>query len=267
MKFLFAFLILLVLYALSLQGRRGHPGWDRLLGFSYAHRGLHDDIRPENSLSAFRGAMEHGYGVELDVHMMADGHLAVIHDSSLKRTAGVDVRIEDLTAAQLQDYHLEGTSETIPLFADVLKLFDGKVPMIVELKPERGNYAALCRKACDMMKEYSGPYCMESFDPRCVLWLKQQEPQIIRGQLSENYFKGDSKLPWYLKLMLVYHLEYFLTRPDFVAYKFVHRKNLSNFLVRKLWKVQGVTWTLQSQDEHDAALAEGWIPIFENYHP
>ena len=59
----------------------------------------------------------------------------------------------------------------------------------------------------------------------------------------------------------------FLTRPDFVAYKFSDRKTVSNFLCRKLWCVQGVTWTIKSQQDLDAAVAEGWIPIFEDYEP
>ena len=81
------------LYALSVQGRTGHPGLESLKGWKYAHRGLHDDALPENSMAAFRAALEAGYGIELDIHLMKDGKLAVIHDTSLKRTAGADVKI------------------------------------------------------------------------------------------------------------------------------------------------------------------------------
>lgn len=257
----------LIVYLLCLRGRRNHPGLEQLRGWHYAHRGLHDTVRPENSLSAFRAAVEHGYGAELDIHLMADGELAVIHDASLKRTAGADVKIEDLTSEQLNDYHLQGTSETIPLFSDVLKVFDGKTPLIIELKPERGNHAALAQKACEMLDSYKGVYCMESFDPRCIYWLKKNRPDIIRGQLAENYFRSDSKLPWVLKFILSYHLEYFLTVPDFVAYHFDHRKNLSNLLVRKFWGVQGVLWTLQNEQQQKVCVDEGWISIFENYLP
>ena len=41
-----------------------------------------------------------------------------------------------------------------------------------------------------MLKKYKGAYCVESFDPRCILWLKKHRPLIIRGQLSENFFRG-----------------------------------------------------------------------------
>ena len=98
-----AVIVLLALAAfwlLSLRGRKGHPGMAALRGTSYAHRGLHGSGVPENSMKAFRLAFERGYGLELDLHLMKDGNLAVIHDSSLKRTAGKDVRIEDLTAEE-----------------------------------------------------------------------------------------------------------------------------------------------------------------------
>ena len=90
---------LLILYFLTVRCRHGHKMIGKLQGWDFAHRGLHGNGVPENSMEAFRLALEGGYGIELDVHLMADGNLAVIHDASLKRTAGVDVRIEDLTLA------------------------------------------------------------------------------------------------------------------------------------------------------------------------
>ena len=40
-----------------------------------------------------------------------------------------------------------------------------------------------------------------------------------------------------------------------------------NWICRKLYGVQGLTWTLQTKEEYDIALKEGWIPIFENFIP
>ena len=85
-------------YTLGLHGRKGHPDLELLRKYRFAHRGYHDKpVVPENSLPAFRRAIAHGWGAELDVHLMKDGTLAVIHDSSLLRTAGADVQIEELT--------------------------------------------------------------------------------------------------------------------------------------------------------------------------
>ncbi len=265
---LIATALLFVLYVLALRGRTGHPGLAELRKWNYAHRGLHDASRPENSMAAFRAALDHGYGIELDVHLLKDGNLAVIHDSNLKRTAGADVNIEDLATEDLQKYQLDDTQETIPEFRQVLDLYAGKAPLIVELKPADDNFAALSDKTCQMLDSYNGPYCLESFDPRCVRWLQQNRPELIRGQLAYDYIRSPEKnLPFSLKFMLTHQLENFLVQPDFVAYRYCDRKNLGNFIVRKIWGVQGVTWTLENPREHENAVNEGWIPIFENYEP
>lgn len=109
---------------------------------------------------------------------------------------------------------------------------------------------------------------MESFDPRCVRWLKQNRPDIVRGQLTEKFKAvpgGPSPL---LLFALTNNLLNFLTLPDFVAYKFDDRKcTLTNALWQKIWGVQGVSWTLKTREDYDTAVTEGWIPIFEDIRP
>ena len=122
------FILVFVLYLLALRGRKGHPLLEQLRQWKYAHRGLHGNGVPENSMAAFQLALDSGYGIELDIHLLADGNLAVIHDASLLRTAGVDVKIEDLTTQDLCNYRLENSEEMIPTFRQVLELFDGKAP-------------------------------------------------------------------------------------------------------------------------------------------
>ena len=258
---------LIILTTFAVRGRKGHPGLKALQGWCYAHRGLHGNGVPENSMAAFRAALDHGYGIELDLHLLKDGNLAVIHDSKLVRTTGAEGCVEDLTTKDLTNYRLENTEETIPLFSQVLELYRGEAPLIVELKATSKNHGALCEAACNMLESYNGPYCLESFDPRCVAWLKKHRSHLIRGQLTENFFKSNSKLPGIVKFVMKYNLLHIATRPDFVAYRFSDRKNISNFLCRKLWKVQGVTWTLRCKEDFDTAVAEGWIPIFENFEP
>ena len=260
-------LILLVLYLLALRGRTDNPGMEELRRWNYAHRGLHGGSLPENSMAAFRAALEGGYGIELDLHLLRDGNLAVIHDSLLKRTTGAEGRIEDLTTEDLKNYSLEGTAETIPTFRQVLELFDGKAPMIVELKPVGGNHAALAAEACRQLESYSGAYCIESFDPRCLFWLKKHRPQIVRGQLSMNFFRQPEGQPFVIQLLLTCHLLNFLSRPDFIAYKFADRNRLGCFLCRKLWHIQGVSWTIRTPEDHAQARTEGWLSIFEGFRP
>lgn len=261
-------IVLIILFLFTLRCRSAHPGMEALKGWAYAHRGLHGNGVPENSMAAFKAALDGGYGIELDIHLLKDGNLAVIHDSLLNRTTGQPGRIEDLTTEQLKDYRLEGTEETIPEFMDVLTLYNGKAPLIVELKPADNNHAALTEAACRMLESYKGTYCLESFDPRCIAWLKKNRPQIIRGQLTENYFKSRSDLPDYLKFLLKHNMTNFLTVPDFVAYRYADRKDtVTNDICRKLWKAQGVSWTLKTPDEYRVAVDEGWLPIFEGFRP
>ena len=255
------------LYVLSVQGRTGHPGLAGLQGWKYAHRGLHGNGLPENSMAAFRAALENGYGIELDIHLMKDGNLAVIHDTSLKRTAGVDVKITDLTTEDLPKYPLEGTEEIIPTFSQVLELYAGKAPLIIELKDD-GNSKALVDAAVKAMEGYEGAYCMESFHPQCVYHLKKSHPQVIRGQLVMDYFKEKkSTLHPALKWIITNQAENFLTKPDFVSYRFSDRNVFSNRLARKFWGLQGVSWTIKTQEDLDQAVAEGWLPIFEGFKP
>ena len=219
-------------------------------------------------MAAFRASLEGGYGIEFDVHLLADGNLAVIHDSSLKRTTGRDGCVEDLTTEQLKDYPLEGTEETIPTLRELLDLYNGKAPLIVELKPAGNNHAALCQAVCDMLESYKGAYCVESFDPRCVMWLKRNRPKVIRGQLAEDFVKSDQKHPWILRFVLQHMLMNFLAVPDFVAYKYADRKRSpSVWIGRKLYGAAGVSWTLKTQEEFDIAVQEGWLPIFEGFEP
>lgn len=260
-------ILLLLLYLLSLRGRTGMPGLAELKKWKYAHRGLHNAQRPENSMAAFRAALEQGYGVEFDLHLLKDGNLAVLHDSNMERMTGHKGIVEDLTAEQLTNYHLNGTDQTIPEFRQLLELFDGRVPLIIELKSYRKNAYALAEAACKMLEGYCGPCCIESFDPYVVYWLRKNRPEFIRGQLAYNSLKDGTAYPLPLRFVTTYLLENFLTRPDFVAYDYESRKNLSAFLCRKFWGLLGVSWTLRTREQYDQAVKEGWLPIFERFIP
>lgn len=260
-------LLVVGVYLFCLMGRRNHRNMRKLKRWKYAHRGLHDSEKPENSMAAFRAALEDGYGIELDVHLLKDGNLAVIHDYDLQRVTGREGKVENLTVGELTDYSLNGTDQTIPRFEDVLALFHGKAPLIVEVKCDNNNHAALCEAVCKVLDDYDGLYCIESFDPRAIRWMKENRPDIVRGQLSENWMGKELPIPGILKWMLTYHLMNVYTRPDFIAYRFEDRKTFGTDICRKFLKVPGVSWTIKSKEDFDTAVAEGWIPIFEGFKP
>ncbi|MBD5149634.1 MAG: glycerophosphodiester phosphodiesterase [Oscillibacter sp.] len=258
-------------WCLLLQPRRGQPGWDKLGPVRYAHRGLHDleQGRPENSMAAFRAAAEGGFGAELDLHLMADGRLAVVHDSDLSRVCGKKVYIEDLTAGDLIDYPLQGTAETIPLFEDVLALFEGKTPLVVELKAERGNASALTDAAMALLAGWNGTYCVESFHPGVLLRLKARYPDVIRGQLSQNFMKGSevNGLALPTRFLLTNLLTSAFTKPDFIAYNCLDRQNVSLRLMKQLYGVHEVAWTVRDEETMERLEAEEVPVIFEKFVP
>lgn len=253
------------LWILALRCRRGHRLWPELRRWRYAHRGLHDGAAgiPENSLAAFRCAVEGGYGAELDVHLTKDGRLAVVHDDSLQRMCGANLRVSQSTAAELEALRLAGTSERIPFLEEVLPLFAGRAPLIVELKVDGHNAAALCRAATELLDQSAVTYCVESFHPLAVRWLKRHRPDICRGQLSQNFLRERSGLHWAAAWGITNLLTNFLTQPDFVAFRYEHRDTLAVRLCRRVWGPGMAFWTLRSMEDVAQCEREGAIPIFE----
>lgn len=267
MVFVLIILVIALLFVPALAGRGEKERFEAFRGVPIAHRGLHNKPQiPENSMPAFSRAVDKGYGIELDLHLLADGGLAVFHDNTLVRTTGAEGRVKDLTSDELKNYRLEGTENTIPAFPEVLKLVDGKVPLIIELKAE-GNSAELCKATLKALENYSGAYVIESFDPRPLIWLKNNRPDITRGQLSQNFIKEPSGLKLPLRLVLTSLVLNFLTKPDFIAYNFSHRNNIFNKICIKLWKLQPVVWTIENNNDYKTAAQEGAILIFEQFEP
>ena len=263
-------LILALAWAILLRARRGSESMRAMRQFRYAHRGLYDKAAgiPENSLSAFSRAVAHGFGVELDVHLLRDGTLAVFHDSDIRRMTGRAGYLEDLSAEELGDYPLDGTGETIPQFCDVLALFeDTGLPIIVELKSFRDNYAALTERTMRELDKFRVVYCVESFDPRCVAWVRKHRPEVIRGQLSQNFLKDRGKLSLPMAFATTHLLSNIMVQPDFVAYRFKDRKKWAPRLCRRIYVAQCVYWTVRSKEELSIAESDGAIAIFEHFLP
>ncbi len=231
----------------------------------YAHRGLHDNESeaPENTLAAFKKAVDQGYGIELDVQLTKDGQVVVAHDFTLKRNCGVNLDIDTLTYEELQRFPVFKSNERIPLFTDVLKVVDGKVPLIVELKYKNGS--KICEKADAILQQYHGDYVIESFHPQAVFWYRKNRPDICRGQLSSNYDKdGDhSPIHWAMRHLLTN----FLTAPDFIAYNCRDKKALSKNICRILYGIPCYAWTIKSQEELEACRGYFDYFIFEGFIP
>lgn len=254
--------------------------WAEIARHRYAHRGLYGEGIPENSLAAFRHARELGFGVELDVHLTLDGKLAVIHDSNLMRVTGRPGTVEELTIDELGEYRLldplgNVTDEAVPKLGEVLALFElggddpAPAPLIVEIKPTSTNYELLCLRTMACLDSYDVRYCVESFDPRVVAWLRQNRPDVVRGQLAEDFVKRPPMgQPLGLSIAGTYLLGNAASRPDFIAYRYEDAGK--NPAVRLACDVLGghfVAWTLRSEKELLDTEARGGVGIFEGFIP
>ena len=266
-----ALLLFVAAYAWLIRPKLPRRDISCLQGVDYAHRGLWntndpgEENRPENSLAGFRAAVEKGYGIELDVHLTADGHLVVHHDDSLKRLTGVDVIIAKSTLAEIRACRLPN-GEPVPTFDELLAVVDGRVPLVVEVKVE-GNADALSQAVYERMQRYDGPWCMESFDPRAVGWFRRNAPEVIRGQLAfNNAGKGKTWRLWWRNIFIASMLQNLWGRPDFMALDHKTEKLwcLPTLLLRWM-KPWYVAWTVRSQADMDALRGRYDLQIFEKF--
>ena len=188
-------------------------------GRSFAHRGLHTEDKsvPENSLEAFRLAGRAGYGVELDVQLTKDGQVVVFHDDTLDRVCGVPGKLSDKSYDELKLLSLCGTNQRIPLLTEVLEVYQGRGPLLVELKTGSRN-RELCEKTYAILSDYPGEVCIESFNPFIVRWFRLHAKDIVRGQLAawpKDYGDAVSRGNAFLLSRCLLN---FLARPQFIAY-------------------------------------------------
>ncbi len=261
--------VLVVLYLAAIMPRMvGRPDRTPFFGQFYAHRGLHDNAgqAPENSMAAFRRAVEAGYGIELDVQLTKDKVPVVFHDFTLKRVCGQSGKVYEYTFEELQAFHLCESEERIPQFADVLAMVDGRVPLIIEYKIEATD-PEVCAVADVLLRAYRGAYCIESFNPFGVVWYKKNRPEVMRGQLSANYMKDADKKGKPLFVALKYLLSNFLAKPDFIAYDHRECGNVSFQLTTKLWGALAVAWTIKSEADLARARKHYQLFIFDSFVP
>lgn len=251
-----------------------HPNTKRKEGMKpferqyIAHRGLFDNQTdaPENTLPAFRKAVEAGYGIELDVQRTKDGKLVVFHDFNLKRMCGVDLVVTECTYEELLTYPVGKSSERIPLFEDVLKVIDGKVPLIVEIKV-RWEYIENVKLLSSILKGYRGIYCVESFHPLALVWYKKECPEVLRGQLATNLFREENEYKAPIRFALSNLLLNFTAKPDFIAYDHRYQGDLAFSLCRSLYRAKTAAWTIKSQRELDLAKKKFDVMIFDSFLP
>ena len=212
-----------------------------------AHRGVHNekDII-ENSLEAFKKAVNKNYIIELDVHFLKDGEVVVFHDDNIERMTGINKNLKDCTYDEIRNIKLLNKNTYIPKFSDVLKLVDGKVPILIELKNDN-KVGLLESSLVQILKKYNGKYAVQSFNPLSIMWFKNNYPNIIRGQLVCKF--KNKKMDNIKKFILKTMFFNIITNPDFISHSV---DDLSYKEVNKIKKNKFILgWTVRNKERYD----------------
>ncbi len=161
----------------------------------FAHRGANTQ-RVQNTVAAFALAQQQGAThYELDVHLLTDGELAIHHNYTLLETAGKDIRLQDLSSADLIHYPLTNRFNTgkvtIPLLQEVLPVITPGLELLnIELKNDGNCYAGIERQLLSFLQNY--PHLMpkilfSSFDYDTLQRLRALCPQARIGLLTRQF--------------------------------------------------------------------------------
>ena len=256
---LIVLLIILIYFALTLPRITERPDMTYMLMRKYAHRGLHGEGIPENTLAAFSSAIDEGYGIELDVRLTSDKVPVIFHDPTLSRMLGVDKKVCELTFEELKTYTFPETEEKIPSFEEALKFIAERAPLLIELKGE-DTATSVCEAVANLLDGYSGVFAIQSFNPLHLKWMKTHRPQFIRGQLATNkYEKQNPILAFALRHMLLNCL----SRPDFASYD--HEAYTLALDIFGLFSAPRFAWTLKDAEDEEKSSKRFEAVIFEDY--
>lgn len=217
----------------------------------FAHRGVHGPGLPENSLGAFRAALDFGAGIECDVRLSGDGEVMVIHDHELRRLCGLPIVVEDTFAEALAAQKLCGTDEVMPWLSELLDLVVGRAPILIELKTCDGNAARLAEAVAADLADYSGPVGVMSFDPKVSWWFARNVPYVRRG-------------------LVVSHRTGAVDRWTAVSYASPHFLAVETTLLGTRWAAKMrqrkrlYTWTVRTTEERAQAEVHADAAIWES---
>ena len=235
-----------------------------------AHRGLHDASAGviENTASAFRAAIDGGYGIECDVQVTRDGEAVVHHDDGLGRLTEGDKVLAELNAAEVREVRFRNSDDRILTLGELCDLVGGRVPLVVEIKSRFDGDLRLARRVTDVLCAYKGPAAAMSFDPAVVRHLRQIAPALPRGIVAERHYPHPEweALTGTQKRQLAFLLHARHTRPHFVAYSVKDLPSPAPVIARA-FGLPLLTWTVRSADDRRTAARLADQMIFEGFRP
>jgi len=230
---------------------------DPLTARPYAHRGLHGAGVPENSLAAARAAMTRGFGMECDVRLSRDGVPYVFHDARLDRMTQRAGPFYALDSDAIAALRLKGSDEPVPRLADLLALAGDSMPLLVEIKSDRGPRACvrLCAAVARELDSHAGTVAVMSFDPLAVRWFARHRPQVRCGLVVSRRYRWN-RLPGRGMAVTIAH-----ARPHFIACDVRDLPGAATLPTRLGLPL--LCWTVRTPAERERAAASGAQIIFE----
>lgn len=235
--------------------RRAVPEW--LTRWEYAHRGLHGNGVPENSLMGAQLAIDAGFGIECDIQRSADGTAMVFHDWTLDRLTEAEGQTEARTKDELEAISYRESDEHIATLADLLALVAGRAPLLIEIKSKAGyDIEKSCEAVAAALASYSGEHAIMSFDPRVARWFRKHSPNTCAGLVMREDEHGYTQSAWQRRMA------YWIALPDFLAY---HIEALPSHWVARLRRkgLPVLTWTVNSPETRRRALSRADALISE----
>ena len=230
-----------------------------------AHRGLHNNLIPENSMASFKEAMSHGFSIEVDIHLSKDNVPVVFHDEDLERMTGSKGKISQYTLQSLKKLRLKETDQQIPTLKEVLLEVDSHVPLIIEIKCLEHD-SVIEKTVCESLKDYEGDFAIQSFNPLTLKWIRSHYPNFVLGLLSTGDL-SDTKLNMVKKGLVKYMSFIPFIRPDYVGMDYSSFSLLQYLIVKKLTHGDIIFWTINSEEIYqeckefcDNIIFEGFLP-------
>ena len=218
----------------------------------------------ENTPSAFRAAIDAGYGIECDVQISADGEAMVHHDFILGRLTRGNSRLDERTAADLRAIDFIGTTDRMPTLGDLCDLVAERVPILVELKSRFDGDERIAARTAAMLAGYTGQVAAMSFDPALIAAVRRLAPRLPRGLVAMRR-DGDAPSRAMSRLRYVQHV--FAARPQFLAYRVQDLTSLPPRAARRLLGWPLLTWTVRTPEQRKAAIQHADQMIFEGFRP
>jgi glycerophosphoryl diester phosphodiesterase len=239
---------------------------DWLTARPIAHRGLHDAASGviENTTSAFRAAIDGGYGIECDLQISADGEAMVHHDDALGRLTDGAGRLDAMTAAALKLVPFKASIDRMMTLGELCDLVDGRVTLLIELKGSFAGDIRLAGRTAEVLAGTDAPVAVMSFDPGLIAAFQALAPALARGLVA---MRRSADSPTAQVSPLTYARQAIAARPQFLAYRVQDLTTAPPLLARHVMRWPLLTWTVRTPEDRAWAARYADQMIFEGFRP